>query len=272
MTKTPVRRHVLFLEPQTPPHASLSKPLQDAGHIVTVCGTAEMLCKHLDRGEEPDLLVLRITREAGSGLPLLRRMRGLTPALIVVIGASQQSYSDRIAALEMGADDYLVSDMPLPEMAARIRAVLRRAPRQAGAPHAAPMQPSASAWRRIQGGWNFAPHQRALVCAGSGNLLTLTGAEFELLQVLEAAGGRAVDRETISRSVFRRGWSVDDRAVDSLVARLRRKLQADAIAPVRGIGYALRYADAPAPPSPNVEICVRQRANASPRMQSLVAK
>ena len=81
----------------------------------------------------------------------------------------------------------------------------------------------------------------------------LTSAEYELVAMLAAAQGAAVDREAICRRVFRRPWRPDDRAVDSLVKRLRRKMPTDAIHSVRGVGYALTVAILAAP-SP-VENC-----------------
>jgi DNA-binding winged helix-turn-helix (wHTH) protein len=116
--------------------------------------------------------------------------------------------------------------------------------------------------------------------------LPLTGAEFELLRLLAAAAGEPVDRETISRSVFRRPWQIEDRAVDGLVKRLRRKLQADAIASVRGVGYAIRFAEAGTAAEtglfvpetttmtcsthPQVEICVTNSTLTNPGVQSAV--
>ena len=70
----------------------------------------------------------------------------------------------------------------------------------------------------------------------------MTNAEYALLSILAAAGGDAVERDAISEQVFRRPWRPDDRAVDSLVKRVRRKLPPDAIQSVRSVGYALTIA------------------------------
>jgi hypothetical protein len=82
------------------------------------------------------------------------------------------------------------------------------------------------------------PARRGLL-APDGRAVRLTSAEFELLRLLAAASGDPVGREAISRTVFRRPWRVEDRAIDGLVKRLRRRIGIDAIATVRGIGYAL---------------------------------
>jgi two-component system OmpR family response regulator len=127
---------------------------------------------------------------------------------------------------------------------ARLRAVLRRASLASRRPLRL-AEETADA-RVIEGGWRLSAHRRAVVAPDGGAALPLTGAEFELLRLLAGAQGEPVDRETISRSVFRRPWQIEDRAVDGLVKRLRRKLRADAIASVRGVGYALRFAEATA--------------------------
>ena len=81
--------------------------------------------------------------------------------------------------------------------------------------------------------------------APDGTVHRLTGAEFELLRLLAAAAGEPVDREAICRRVFRRPWRPEDRSVDDLVKRLRRKTDPLAIQAVRGIGYAMPVRRAP---------------------------
>jgi DNA-binding response OmpR family regulator len=165
----------------------------------------------------------------------------------VVHGALLAGSRDRVAALELGADDHLDPRMALPELVARIQAALRRAA-WSGAQAAPRPAPAAALLESAQappilGGWRLVAHRRAVVRASGGETVALTGAEFELLRLLSAAHGEPVDREAISRVVFRRAWRVEDRAVDGLVKRVRRKLRADAIATVRGVGYALRFAE-----------------------------
>jgi DNA-binding response OmpR family regulator len=140
-----------------------------------------------------------------------------------------------VAALEAGADDYLHPGMATVEAVARIRAVLRRSGLGPMAPQpVAAAAPEATA----PGVWRLVPEDRCIL-APDGTVHRLTGVEFELLRLLTAAAGEPVDREIICRQVFRRPWRPEDRSVDDLVKRLRRKTDPLAIQAVRGVGYAM---------------------------------
>jgi DNA-binding response OmpR family regulator len=275
MLPNAIRQHVLVFHSPSMRRTALLDLLRQAGHHVSFCDSSDRMLELLDGTADapsPDLIVLRAEGPARDGLRLLQRIRATSAVLVVLIGHPADGYSDRVAALELGADDYLAWGMPLAEMLARIRAVLRRSASARIATLARPLPATEPSLRPIQGGWQLAPHRRALVSKTDGQSLPLTGAEFDLLRLLETAGGGAVDRDTISRTVFRRPWRVEDRAVDGLIKRLRRKLQADAIASVRGVGYALRFEDADQPGRASVEICVPHSASPAPELQSPVVE
>lgn len=160
-------------------------------------------------------------------LAALRDLRRECSIPCVLLGATPLPAGERVAALDAGADEILDAATPIPEAIARVRAVLRRA---GAAVAAAPSPPG--------GGWRLSPGAR-LMHGPDGGSHRLTAAEFDLLRLLVAASGRAVDRDAISREAFRRPWQPDDRAVDGLVKRLRRKLGPDSILTSRGVGYAL---------------------------------
>jgi DNA-binding response OmpR family regulator len=277
--------HLLLLDGSPRRRHALAAALRMRGFAATECETAEATLGLLEAAEgrlPADLLLLRTDGAARHRLHLLGRVRAASSVPVVVIGTALDSNADRVAALELGADDYFGPTMPVAEVVARIRAVLRRAGSNAVAPR--PAEAPATPWRAIEGGWRLLPHRRALE-SPAGATVPLTGAEFELMRLLSAALGEPVDRETISRSVFRRPWQAEDRAVDGLVKRLRRKLAADAIASVRGIGYALRFAEiVPGEQAASlqaskgcsghaqVEICVRDLGVSNPKIQSAVAK
>ncbi len=269
------RHHVLVLDQPSPRRAWLVEALQQRGFLASACDSLELALASLPGiAGRPgaELILLRAPGAAGDALAMVRRIRAVSGVPLVLMGSPGASFGDRVAALEQGADDYVGAAMPLQEVLARMRAVLRRASlSNRRAPRPAPAASFGS--RLIEGGWRLSAHRRALVGRDGAAAMPLTGAEFELLRLLAAADGEPVDRETISTSVFRRTWQAEDRAVDGLVKRLRRKLQADAIASVRGVGYALRFAEAadapeggvfvPAPttiasgPPVQVEICAR---------------
>jgi DNA-binding response OmpR family regulator len=199
---------------------SLAEDLSRRGISVSVAVSEEALMRGLADGF-PHAVLLAGDGEANRpAAEAVRRVRGLSRIPCVVVASPGDRIEDRIAALEAGADEVLHVGIPQIEAIARIRAVLRRV---APDPVAA---------------WRLAPAGRRLTPL-TGETLRLTGAEYEFLLMLAAADGAAVDRETLCVGVFRRPWRPEDRAVDSLVRRLRRKLPIDAISSVRNVGYAL---------------------------------
>ena len=195
----------------------------------------------------PRLVMLGEIGAGSSMLPVVRRLRDLSRVPCIVLSAESDDTS-HIVTLEAGADDFIERSLPMRAILARIRAVLRRAewpPELLGpmhvapAPVAAPPPPSR--------GWRLQPQHRRLL-RPDGMECDLTTAEFDLLRLLVEAGGVPVSRDDISATVFRRSFRAEDRTVDNLVLRLRRKLGADqerAIKTVRGAGYMFAgFADA----------------------------
>jgi two-component system OmpR family response regulator len=155
----------------------------------------------------------------------------------ILVLSDTDDQTDRIVCLEQGADDYIVKTTPVREILARVRAAARRL---ASAPPANPPRPPEVSEQPI-GTWRFSPAQRELV-APAGELVALTTAEFNLLDVLARNVGTPLNRDYLSRAVFGRVFSATDRSIDNLIARLRRKLGDPARAPrmiktARPVGY-----------------------------------
>lgn len=175
------------------------------------------------------LAIFRHGQPEDSILDCLRDLRHHAPAVpIVVVSATLLPAAGRVAMLDAGADEVLDGALPLPEAIARVRAALRRAKPSGVAPTALP----------VLAGWRLSPAIRQMESPEGGSH-RLTAAEFDLLRLLVAASGEAVDRDAISRHALRRPWCPEDRAVDGLVKRLRRKIGPDTIQTSRGQGYAL---------------------------------
>jgi two-component system, OmpR family, response regulator len=261
---SPAQPHVLILDSVPATLNWLTVALERQGHVPSRTSRAENLLSALGNVAPPDLLVVRSAAPPRSVLELLRRIRNVSPVPCIIVAGASDDLVERISALELGADDYLPRAMSQAEVLARVYAVLRRA--RAGAARLPLVPRSATSATPIAaslpGGWRLLPQRRALM-APDGLPVRLTGAEFELMRLLVGAGGEPVEREVISRTVFRRPWRVEDRAVDGLVKRLRRKLTDNAIATVRGVGYALLQATSEEPVAnspvmqPKVEKCVR---------------
>ena len=176
----------------------------------------------------PRMVVLGEGREPATALQTLRRIRdiSLVPCILVVDRSDDMS---EIMVLEAGADDLVDRALPLRTVLARIRAVLRRA--DWGSVEAEPAI-SVAGWRLIA--------SRRQLLRPDGSECVLTTAEFDLMTMLVEYRGRATGRDAIAETVFRRPFRAEDRTVDNLVLRLRRKLgsaQQDCIKTVRGAGY-----------------------------------
>jgi DNA-binding response OmpR family regulator len=210
--------------------------LMRRGVVTDIAPCVEQMVSAAASGRPDAVLLVPERLGRPGGIDAIQRLRAASALPCVVVAARADSLADRVAALEAGADEVLHAGIPVPEAIARIRAVLRRA---------RPPAPEPAAWRLLPSGRRLAPP--------SGPTERLTSAEYDLVAMLAGSAGAPLDREVISRGVFRRPWRPDDRAVDSLVKRLRRKMPEGSIQSVRGVGYALTLAIRTQPPS--VEIC-----------------
>ncbi len=177
---------------------------------------------------EPDLPDL-------GGHVLLNLLREANGACVIILTRNLEEV-DRIIALELGADDYLVKPVSQRELLARARAVLRRAtsPEHQGA--------VAARSRLPDGGIMIFDRIQRRVTMPDGATLELTTAEFNLLDVLSDHVDKSLTREKLYEDVFHRRWSALDRTLDTLVAKLRRKLEREPRHPeliktVHGVGY-----------------------------------
>ena len=186
-----------------------------------------------------DLVVLDLLLGSDNGFDVLREIRQthMTPCIMVT---GQGEATDKVVGLELGADDYVVKPVNLRELLARIRALLRRSGNSGGSSsrkHAAGPDDQGDAASR----WKFDPHRRRL-STPDGSLVPLTTAECDLLIELVAHEGNPQTREDLCRRVFNRQWQPYDRSLDSIVVKLRRKLEPNpdhpmVIKTIRGKGY-----------------------------------
>ena len=197
-------------------------------------------------GALPDLVVLDVMLPGRSGFDLLRELRGREARLPILMLTARGDAVDRILGLELGADDYLSKPFDPRELAARIRAVLRRAQ----APAAGGGEPGEGAEpASLQAGELHLDLGRRRADYG-GVTLELTGAEFRVLARLVLDRGRLVSRAELTEHALGRKLTLYDRSIDTLVSNLRRKLERGGgrgveIRAVRGAGYELLAEPAP---------------------------
>jgi two-component system, OmpR family, response regulator CpxR len=182
---------------------------------------------------EHALVVLDVMLPAMQGFEVLRQIRAQSPIPVLMLTARGDDL-DRILGLELGADDYLPKPFNPRELAARIRAILRRAKPQP--PELAPQLPEPILLGDLE------LDNAARVVRRGGELLNLTTVEFQLLEVLLRAAGQVVTREVLVRDVLGREFSPFDRSIDVHVSNLRKKLGphpdgTERIKGVRGFGY-----------------------------------
>ena len=175
-----------------------------------------------------DLVVLDLGLPRKEGLDVLRSMRRRGDARPVLIVTARDAVSDRVAGLDAGADDYLVKPFELTELAARIRALLRRS-----AGRAEPVV--------AYGDIELFPVTREVRLRGEP--AALSPREFAVLEALLARPGAILSRAQLEEKLY--GWNeeVESNAVEVHIHALRRKLGADAIRNVRGVGWMIAKPD-----------------------------
>lgn len=227
-------RRILVIEDESDLRSLISIHLVREGWEVKAFETAEE-GEAVFRNEKFDLLVLDWMLPGMNGLEFCKRNRGVAPILMVTARADS---SDIVAGLEMGADDYLTKPFEIPVLIARCRALLRRTEKWDGNP---PQRKPTLVPGAIQIGELIFDEVRYQVkCAGEE--VQLTPSEFKLLGALVKNAGRVLTRDRLIDLVQGQGVTVIDRAVDTHVFGLRKKLGkcADLIETIRGVGYRIQ--------------------------------
>ena len=224
-------QRILVVEDDMQISRTLRDYLEVAGFDVTVVGDGSAAVASF-RGDHPDLMVLDLGLPSVDGLDVAREVRRASTTPIIMLTARGEE-SDRIVGLELGADDYLVKPFSPKELVARVRAVLRRTGGTVGAEVLRASDVEVDL-----------PKMRAKV-AGSG--VDLTPTEFQLLATMIREPGRVFTRSQLQDALH--GVSIEsyDRAIDTHVKNLRRKIEPEPGRPryvltVHGVGY--RFTDA----------------------------
>ncbi len=185
----------------------------------------------------PDLVVLDLMLPRLDGLEVCRRLQAQRPVPVLMLTARGDE-ADRVIGLGVGADDYLTKPFSPRELVARVRALLRRVERadqlRAG---------SRAAESVTVGAVTISPDERRVWRDGSE--VQLTAMEFDLLLALAVRPRAVHTREQLLASVWDWADAAGTRTVDTHIKTLRRKLGADAIRTVHGVGYALAAAEGP---------------------------
>ena len=237
--------HLLIVDDDREIRDLLSRFLRKHGFRVSVAvGGREMWQALADRAI--DLIVLDLMLPGEDGLTLCRTLRARSQLPVIMLTAMGEEI-DRIVGLEIGADDYLAKPFNPRELAARIKAVLRRAGSESRRAGDRPGGRSGETSGRRLGasvrfaGWSFDADKRELI-SPEGVLVPLSGGEFALLGAFVTHPQRVLSRDQLLDLARGRDAQPFDRSIDVQVSRLRRKIEADPREPaiiktVRAVGY-----------------------------------
>ena len=225
---------VLIVEDERGLSALIRSHLEQDGHTVTQAFDGVQAIE-LARQSSPDLLILDWMLPGLDGLAVCReiRRRQLMPILMLT---ARDAEADRVNGLEAGADDYVVKPFSIPELRARVRAMLRRVSLDN-----APAEHSSGPSGIVRSG-PIVIDETAHLATLRGSALHLTRRELAILSMLAKSPGRTFTREYLLDHVWGDDYDGLDRAVDTQMVRLRRKLGdfGERIEAVWGVGYRFR--------------------------------
>ncbi len=227
---TPMHPRILIVEDEEPLSLLLRYNLEAAGYAVDAAARGDEAELKL-REAPPDLLVLDWMLPGVSGIELCRRLRARpeTRQLPIIMLTARGEESEKVRGLATGADDYIVKPFSVPELLARVRALLRRA------------NPERVANVLAIGDIELDREKKRVTRAGRA--VELGPTEFRLLEFLMERPGRVFTREQLLDGVWGSEIYIDERTVDVHVGRLRKAInrsnETDPIRTVRGSGYSL---------------------------------
>ena len=230
---------ILIVEDDVSVREMLAEYLGTHGYEVTQADGGVVMREAVEK-TLPDVVLLDVNLPGDDGFTLARFLRERYDVGIIMVTGSAD-VADRVAGLEVGADDYVVKPFDLRELRARVKSVIRRMQARPSTPPAAEASGAASSSRVPVAACalDLASHQ---LFASDGREIPLTGMEFDLLKVFVERPNQVLNRDQLLTLTRNREWEPFDRSIDIRIARVRRKIEADpehpqAIRTVRGAGY-----------------------------------
>jgi two-component system response regulator RegX3 len=226
----PKKPRVLLIEDEPTLADTVAYALRAEGMDVVQARDGEAAVQRF-RAEDPSIVLLDLMLPGLSGLDVCRLIRAESTVPIVMLTA-KDSEADKVAGLELGADDYVTKPFSMRELVSRLRAHLRRAGMLDG--------PVVASVRLTGGPVELDPERHEAMVRGAS--VAFTPKEFELLETFLGAKGRLLTREYLIREVWGADYFGDTKTLDVHVKRLRQKVEDDPHRPthiltVRGLGY-----------------------------------
>ena len=225
------KRRVLVVEDDASISLGLRINLEGEGYEVLSAEDGERGLA-IAREERPDLVILDVMLPKMNGLQVLRAIRQHQMQMPIIMLSARSGEMDKVAGLELGAEDYVAKPFSLAELLARVRAALRRGPRAV----------EAAAISSVHTFGDVRIDVAARTVTRKGVLVDMTATEFDVLLCLVEARGVALSREAIFSHVWGPNHHGTPRTIDNFIQQLRAKLEPDPQKPrhmltVRGVGY-----------------------------------
>ena len=214
---------ILLVEDDPQIGSAITSALDDAGMAADWVTDGDAALASVDAGAF-ELVLLDLGLPKTDGLSVLKKIRQKRNTIPVIIITARDAVEDRIAGLDIGADDYLVKPFLVEELLARLRAVMRR--------HSGSAQP-------VLSNAEFTLDPAAKTATYQGADIDLTGKEYRLLHSMLLTPGRIYSREELEEKVY--GWEeeVSSNAIEFLIHSLRKKTHKKAVKNVRGLGWMI---------------------------------
>ena len=214
---------LLLVEDEPTLRAQLQAALDAAGYAVDTADNGQDAW-FLGDTHPYDVVVLDLGLPVIDGLTVLKRWRQTARSMPVLILTARDSWSDKVAGIDAGADDYLAKPFHMEELLARLRALIRR---QQG--HSSP----------ILSCGNVELDTRSGRVTRGGEVVSLTSHEYRVLAYLMHRPGTVVSRTELTEHIYAQDFDRDSNTIEVFIGRLRKKLSPELIETVRGLGYRL---------------------------------
>ena len=247
MSTSPAPTRVLVVDDEPKIRDLVRRYLQADGFAVTEAADGQAALTALT-DHQPDMIVLDVTMPILNGLEVLRRIRETSTVPVLLLTAREDEI-DKVLGLTAGADDYVVKPFGGRELAARLRAILRRTNQNNDTTAARPGITTSPVLHFDSITIDLGRRQ---ISTTTGQTIQLTATDFDLLVTLAQAPGQALSRRQLLAAVWTDDPYTDERVIDVHIRTLRRNLGDDAVHPtiigtVRSIGY--RFLPTPSPPT-----------------------
>lgn len=214
---------VLIVEDEPTLARQLRETLEGAGYAIDHAADGEE-GHFLGSTENYDAIVLDLGLPEMDGLTVLDKWRKADIAAPVLVLTARDSWSDKVAGLDAGADDYLAKPFQMEELIARLRALIRRS--------------TGNASSELEAG-DVRLDTRSGRVTLKGTPVRLTAQEYKLLSYLMHHKGKVVSRTELIEHIYDQDFDRDSNTIEVFITRIRKKLGADLIETIRGLGYSL---------------------------------